>query len=123
MLLDEICQLLGPMEKDKLKLHDVSGFSIVISSAAVIIINFGEAFIVGRPYHHTGLSILIISFPPKVCFRHPPSASSDIWELNYFLFEISIKGPFHNILFHLQDAHRAYNSFRGIATTQLARSL
>ncbi|KAG6354927.1 hypothetical protein INS49_004008 [Diaporthe citri] len=56
---DEVCQLLGPIEREKLKLRDssksphgpkrivnnpdFSGFNIGMSSAAVMIIDFGEA--------------------------------------------------------------------------------
>ncbi|KAK7701719.1 hypothetical protein SLS64_010167 [Diaporthe eres] len=61
---DEVCQLLGPIEREKLKLRDgsksphgpkrivknpdFSGFNIGMSSAAVMIIDFGEAFVLGE---------------------------------------------------------------------------
>lgn len=112
---DEICHLLGPVVKEKLKLYDgsysshgpkrviknpeFSGFNIQMSSAAVMIIDFGEAFLLDRPRSRTGLGIAITSFPPEVCFKLPPSAGSDVWELACFIFEIFSGAPLFPLWF------------------------
>lgn len=112
---DEVRQLLGPIEREKLKLRDgsksphgpkrivknpdFSGFNIGMSSAAVMIIDFGEAFVLGRPRHRTGLGIPITSFPPEVCFGYPPSTGSDLWELACLLFEILCGRPLFPLYF------------------------
>lgn len=106
---DAVCQLLWPIVREKLKLRDgsysphgpkkivknpdFSGFDIKMPSAAVIIVDFGEGFIVGRPRGRTGLGIPISSFPPEVCFGYPPSTGSDIWELACLFFEIFCYRP------------------------------
>lgn len=59
-----------------------------MSSAAVIIIEFGEAFLLDRPRHRTGLGIPINYYPPKVYLKCPPSAGSDVWELVCVIFEV-----------------------------------
>lgn len=126
---DEVCQLLGPIQREKLKLRDgskpphgprrivknadFSGFNIGMSSAAVMIIDFGEAFVLGRPRHRTGLGIPMTSFPPEVCFGYPPSAGSDLWELACLLFEILCGRPLFPLYFPIFE----------IVTTQLVRSL
>lgn len=112
---DAVCQLLGPVVKEKLKLRDgtyslhgpkrviknpdFSGFNIQMSSAAVMIIDFGEAFLLDRPRSRTGLGIPITSFPPEVCFGYPPSANSDVWELACFIFEIFCGRPLFPLFF------------------------
>ncbi|KAI7775598.1 hypothetical protein LA080_006561 [Diaporthe eres] len=112
---DEVCQLLGPIEREKLKLRDgsksphgpkrivknpdFSGFNILMSSAAVMIIDFSEAFVLGRPRHRAGLGIPITSFPPEVCFGYPPSAGSDLWGLACLLFEILCGRPLFPLYF------------------------
>jgi hypothetical protein len=115
MLPDTVCQLLGPTIKEKLKLHDgsysshspkrvirnpdFSGFNIEISSATVMIIDFGEAVLLDCPYSRIGLGIPITSFPPEVLFGYPPSASSDIWELACLFCEIFYHRPLFPLYF------------------------
>lgn len=98
---DALCQLLGPAETEKLKLRNGSysahgpkkivktpaftGFNLSMTSAAVMIIDFGEAFFLDRPRPAcdgcSGLGVPISFIPPEICFGHPPSAGSDTWEL------------------------------------------
>lgn len=114
-----VCQLLGPIVKEKLKLRDgsysrhgpkrvvknpdFSGFNIRMSSAAVMIVDFGEAFLLDRPRGHTGLGVPIESFPPEVLFGHPPSAGSDMWELACLLCQIFCRKPLFPLYFPIYE--------------------
>jgi serine/threonine-protein kinase SRPK3 len=109
-----VCQLLGPIIKEKVKLHDgsysshsprrmiknpdFSGFNIGMTSAAVMIIDFGEAFLSENP-RRTGLGVPITSFPPEVLFRCPPSVSSDIWQLACLFCKIFYQRPLFPLYF------------------------
>ncbi|KAL1874472.1 hypothetical protein Daus18300_003490 [Diaporthe australafricana] len=108
---DAVCQLLGPIVKERLKLRngsyspygpkrivknpDFPGFDIQMSSAAVMIVDLGEAFVVDSrsPRGRTGLGVPISSFPPEVCFGYQPSTGSDVWECACLFFEIFCYRP------------------------------
>ncbi|CAN8098144.1 unnamed protein product [Discula destructiva] len=70
-----------------------------MTSATVMIIDFGEAFLLDCSRIGFGLGVPIMSFPPEVCFGQPASASSDVWELGCLLFEISCGNPLFPLLF------------------------
>lgn len=107
--------LLGPPETEKLKLRDGSysvysprrivknpsfaGFNIKTTNAAVMIIDFGEAFLLDRPCPRRDLGIPIFSFPPEICFGQAPSANSDIWELACLLVETFCGRPLFPLIF------------------------
>lgn len=114
-----VCQILGPIVKEKLKLRDgsysshgpkrvvknpnFSGFNISMSSSAVMIIDFGEAFLLDRPCGRTGLGVPIESFPPEVLFGHTASAGSDVWELACLLCEIFCRRPLFPLYFPIYE--------------------
>lgn len=110
-----MCTLLGPRETEKLKLRDgtysahgpkrivkspsFSGFDIGMTNAAVMIIDFGEAFFLDHPCPRSDLGISIFSFPPEICFGQPITANSDIWELGCLLVEILCGRPLFPLIF------------------------
>lgn len=110
-----VYQLLGPIVKAKLKLYDgsysskgprrvikksgISGFKLKMSSAAVMVIEFVEAFLMDHQRHRTGLGIPINCFPPEICLEHPLSVGSDVWELACFIYEIFCGRPLFSLWF------------------------
>lgn len=91
----------GP--KRVVKNPDFSGFNIGMSSAAVMIIDFGEAFLLDCPRGRTGLGVPIESFPPEVLFGHTPSAGSDVWELACLLCDIFCHRPLFPLYFPIYE--------------------
>lgn len=112
---DAVYKLLGPTETKKLKLRDgsysahsprrivkspaFSGFDIQMTNGAVMIIDFGEAFLSDRPCPRSDLGIPIFSLPPEICFGQPPSSKSDVWELACLLVEIFCGRPLFPLIF------------------------
>ncbi|KAI5860718.1 kinase domain-containing protein [Durotheca rogersii] len=96
-----LCQLLGPIKAEKLRLPngsysphapkqvvqrpDLSGLDLSLL-VNVRIVDFGQAFFANQP--PTSLGIPIQCFPPEVCFGLPPSAGSDIWDLACVLYQV-----------------------------------
>lgn len=113
---DAVRQLLGPPMTEKLKLRDgtysnhgprrivkpvdFKGFNIGMTSAAITLIDLGEAFLLDAEHPRTGLGVPIMSFPPEVCFGISPSAGSDVWELACLLFATFCDGrPLFPLIF------------------------
>lgn len=98
----QICQLLGPIRAENLRLGNGSYSSHapkqVIETPNLLdyttltqvrIIDFGQSFFVDHPPKSLGVPIDF--FPPEVCFGYLPSTQSDIWQLACILYQINSK--------------------------------
>ncbi|KAH9985551.1 kinase-like protein [Xylariaceae sp. FL0662B] len=100
--IDDLNSLLGPIKTEKLRLSgglprwlhapnrvvdapDFSGLDYA-SLTQIQIVDFGQAFFVGRP--PTSLRIPIEFFPLELCFGSSPSTKSDVWSLACLLYMV-----------------------------------
>ena len=94
-----LLELLGPVHAEELRLQDGSRSKHapvkVVSAASlsgldhsslnsVRIIDFGQAFMQGKPPPTLGCPVAF--FPVELCFGYPASPKSDIWQLSSVIF-------------------------------------
>jgi serine/threonine protein kinase len=101
---DEVCALLGPIKKERLRLRsgDRSDhapryvvqrptFSSLVTMPnfldRVQIVDFGEAFPASQPRSTLRVPVAWGYFPPELCFGYQASAASDVWELACLMYQ------------------------------------
>lgn len=101
----QICALLGPIKREKLRLRNgdrsdhapkyviqrptFSEFLAVMPTPLkkVRIVDFGEASPFSQPRSTLGIPVNQGYFPPELCFGYTASAASDIWELACLVYQ------------------------------------